>query len=125
MDTANQRLKKLKTLGAGDEQCADCLLYFGVRSMRVCRQCIAAAPAFTEAIAKVMQEVKTDGEIYEAFSRRANPEAHAKIDELIASLPKERVCCGTFTGSPHRATCAKYRGKLKPSNLNSTTRQCP
>ena len=25
----------------------------------------------------------------------------------------ERECCGTFPGTPHRATCAKYRGKFK------------
>lgn len=36
-------------------------------------------------------------------------------------LPKERECCGTFPRTPHRSTCAKYRGKAKPSNLNSPT----
>lgn len=30
--------------------------------------------------------------------------------------PAERACCGTFHGSPHRATCAKYRGKFKVQN---------
>ena len=28
-------------------------------------------------------------------------------------MPIERECCGTFPGTPHRATCAKYRGKFK------------
>lgn len=28
-------------------------------------------------------------------------------------LPNERPCCGTFEGSPHRATCWKYKGKFK------------
>jgi hypothetical protein len=34
-------------------------------------------------------------------------------------LPKERECCGTFPRTPHRATCAKYRGKFKPFNAKS------
>lgn len=64
----------------------------------------------------------SDGEIYESVSRRANPEAHAKIDALIASLPQERECCGTFPRTPHRSTCAKYRGKFKPSNAEVSGR---
>lgn len=32
------------------------------------------------------------------------------------TLPDERACCGTFKGSPHRATCAQYGGKFKPYN---------
>jgi hypothetical protein len=32
-----------------------------------------------------------------------------------AAMPHERECCGTFAGSPHRATCAKYRGKKTPN----------
>ena len=28
----------------------------------------------------------------------------------------ERDCCCTFPRTPHRATCAKYRGKFKPAN---------
>lgn len=32
------------------------------------------------------------------------------------ALPDERECCGTFPRTPHRSTCAKYRGKFKPSN---------
>ncbi len=64
----------------------------------------------------------SDGEIYEAVSRRANPEAHAQLDALIARLPKERECCGTFPRTPHRATCAKYRGKFKSSNVELSRR---
>ena len=37
-----------------------------------------------------------------------------------AALPDERECCGTFPRTPHRSTCAKYRGKFKPSNLELT-----
>ena len=65
---------------------------------------------------KIDTQGMSDGEIYEAVSRRSNPEAHTKIDALIASLPRERVCCGTFPRTPHRATCEKYRGKFKPAN---------
>lgn len=34
----------------------------------------------------------------------------AKIDPA-SLLPNERECCGTFPRTPHRSTCAKYRGK--------------
>ena len=30
------------------------------------------------------------------------------FEELIM---RERPCCGTFAGSPHRKTCSQYRGK--------------
>lgn len=61
----------------------------------------------------------SDGEIYDAVSRRANPESHVKIEAIISSLPNERDCCGTFPKTPHRSTCAKYRGKFKPSNARN------
>ena len=40
------------------------------------------------------------------------------IAYLVADsfLPDERECCGTFPGTPHRSTCANWRGKNKPSN---------
>ena len=34
----------------------------------------------------------------------------AKIDP-VSLLPDVRECCGTFPRTPHRSTCAKYRGK--------------
>lgn len=36
--------------------------------------------------------------------------------KVVDLLPDERECCGTFPRTPHRSTCAKYRGKFKPSN---------
>lgn len=38
--------------------------------------------------------------------------AKKKADALKALLPPEREFCGTFHGTPHRATCEKYRGKF-------------
>lgn len=49
------RIEALKKLGAGDMQCAECLAYFGLPKMDVCRECIAATPAFTEAMAKIVK----------------------------------------------------------------------
>jgi len=61
---------------------------------------------------KAPQPQDGDGAIYAEASRRANPEAYARIQsEVFAILPKERECCGTFAGSHHRKTCPKYRGK--------------
>lgn len=45
------------------------------------------------------------------------PECHETTD---TALPAERNCCGTFYGSPHRSTCANYRGKFKPANAKVT-----
>lgn len=44
---------------------------------------------------------------------------------LSVGLPAERDCCGTFPRTPHRATCAKYRGKFKPSNASYTSNPQP
>lgn len=49
-----RRLEALTPLGAGDEQCAECLCYYGVRGMEICRQCIADTPAFTELVGQLM-----------------------------------------------------------------------
>jgi len=51
----------------------------------------------------------------EARERTCGPMRKA-VEDVIASLPKERECCGTFPRTPHRATCEKYRGKFKPAN---------
>lgn len=60
---------------------------------------------------EAVKEYGPDG----ARERTCGP-ARAAVERVIASLPPERECCGTFHGSPHRSTCAKYRGKFKPAN---------
>ncbi len=49
----------------------------------------------------------------------ATERAGLPITELLSP---ERECCGTFAGSPHRATCEKYRGKFKPANAGGEGR---
>lgn len=48
--------------------------------------------------------------------REAVDKAMKRNDYPWNKLPKERECCGTFPRTPHRATCAKYRGKFNPFN---------
>ena len=43
----------------------------------------------------------------------AKAEATLATPQPSADNP-DRACCGTFKGTPHRSTCAKYRGK-KPA----------
>lgn len=59
MESIEERMKKLKPLGAGDEQCAECLSY-GVQDISVCRRCIADAPAFTEVVARFMEHARLE-----------------------------------------------------------------
>ena len=49
METIEQRLAKLKTLTAGDDQCNDCLHSQApaMCSIEECKRCIADTPAFT------------------------------------------------------------------------------
>ncbi len=65
------------------------------------------------AIAKELDLIATEAEEAvakaKAFSCGAQAET-AKIDPA-SLLPDERECCGTFPRTPHRSTCAKYRGK--------------
>lgn len=49
-----KRLEQLKAIGAGDEQCSDCMSIGGVPVMATCKQCIADTPAFTELIGRLM-----------------------------------------------------------------------
>jgi hypothetical protein len=47
---------------------------------------------------------------------KPNPiDRQREIDESVANImaDMERPCCGTFKGSPHRATCSEYKGKFK------------
>lgn len=56
METIEQRLLKLKDLGAGDEQCADCLHSQApnMNGINVCKKCIADTPAFTALVNGLM-----------------------------------------------------------------------
>ena len=53
-----QRMLKLKKLGAGDEQCADCLRFQAPRmnALSDCKKCIAQAPAFTAQVLVMAQQ---------------------------------------------------------------------
>lgn len=53
----------------------------------------------------------------EKTADKSNDNLTCTIAEL---LPKERECCGTFHGSPHRITCGKYRAKHGSSNAQLT-----
>lgn len=56
MENIERRLHKLKELGAGDEQCADCLRSQapGMEGIEVCRKCITDTPAFTALVQGLM-----------------------------------------------------------------------
>ena len=60
METIEQRLVKLKVLGAGDEQCSDCLHSQApnIGGIEVCKKCIADTPAFTELMTNLMEHAK-------------------------------------------------------------------
>lgn len=45
-ETKQERLIRLQKLGAGDEQCVECLS-LGVHDFEVCQRCIAVTPEFT------------------------------------------------------------------------------
>ena len=55
MTEIEERLAELKPLGAGDEQCAECLA-MKIEPMNVCKQCIADTPAFTELVNSMMRK---------------------------------------------------------------------
>lgn len=52
METIEQRLLKLKDLGAGDEQCSDCLHSQtpGMAGIDACKKCIADTPALSDLV---------------------------------------------------------------------------
>jgi hypothetical protein len=53
-----QRLLKLKKLGAGDEQCADCLRLQApnMNALSDCKKCIEQTPAFTAQVLAMAQQ---------------------------------------------------------------------
>lgn len=52
------RMLKLKTLGAGDEQCADCLRLQSpdLNSIGDCKKCIELTPAFSAQVLAMAQQ---------------------------------------------------------------------
>lgn len=56
METIEQRLLKLKDLGAGDETCAECLGMTapGMHGIETCKKCIADTPAFVDLVGQLM-----------------------------------------------------------------------
>ncbi|MFM7012448.1 MAG: hypothetical protein ACKO0Z_24495, partial [Betaproteobacteria bacterium] len=54
-------------------------------------------------------------DFYRAIARQSIAKAEATLATPQPSADNpDRACCGTFKGTPHRSTCAKYRGK-KPA----------
>jgi hypothetical protein len=49
-----KRLDELKTMGAGDAECAECL-GMNIPSIVICKKCIADTPAFVELVGRLMQ----------------------------------------------------------------------
>lgn len=67
---------------------------------------------------KIDTDGMSDGEIYEAVSRRANPEAHAKIDAMMHRL---------FDGSEPElieAERALFEADAEPYGFDLTRHQC-
>lgn len=57
METIEDRLDELQHLGAGDEQCRECL-EMSIEPMSVCRKCISDTPEFSRVVRAIM-EIKT------------------------------------------------------------------
>jgi hypothetical protein len=58
MDTIDQRLQKLKALGAGDKTCEECLQMTApsMHGIEVCRKCIDDTPAFSDLVGRMMAQ---------------------------------------------------------------------
>ncbi len=54
METIEDRIDELQYLGAGDEQCRDCL-EMSMEPMSVCRKCIADTPEFSLIVRSIME----------------------------------------------------------------------
>ena len=52
MEKIGKRIYELKKLGAGDQQCEECLhtAYPVIHSMEVCKKCIAESVEFTDLV---------------------------------------------------------------------------
>ena len=53
-DIVVKRINKLKKLGAGDEECYECL-GINVTSIVICYKCIALTPAFEKAVSNLIK----------------------------------------------------------------------
>jgi hypothetical protein len=49
-----RRIDELQRLGAGDEQCKECL-EMSIEPMTVCRKCISDTPEFRRAVRSIME----------------------------------------------------------------------
>lgn len=60
MEKIGRRIYELKKLGAGDQQCEDCLhsQFPNIGSIDVCKKCIADMPAFTALVNGLMGHAK-------------------------------------------------------------------
>jgi hypothetical protein len=54
METIEDRIDELQHLGAGDEQCQECL-EISMEPMAVCRKCIADTPEFSRVVRSIME----------------------------------------------------------------------
>lgn len=54
METIEDRIDELQHLGAGDEQCRECL-EISFEPMKVCRKCISDTPEFTSVVRSIME----------------------------------------------------------------------
>ncbi len=54
METIEDRIDELKHLGAGDEQCRECL-EMSMEPISICRKCIADTPEFSRVVRQIME----------------------------------------------------------------------
>ena len=54
METIEDRIDELQHLGAGDEQCRECL-EMSMEPMAACRKCIADTPEFSRVVRSIME----------------------------------------------------------------------
>lgn len=57
LEKIGRRIFDLKNLGAGDQQCEDCLRsqYPNIGSISECKKCIAETPAFSELVCEFLE----------------------------------------------------------------------
>ena len=69
METIEDRIDELQHLGAGDEQCRDCL-EMSMEPMSICRKCIADTPEFSLVVRSIMENKTPSNAGHEATAVR-------------------------------------------------------